>query len=38
MVFINIFYINGKLVLHVVNKATGFTAARFLKDISAKTT
>ena len=26
-VFINIFYINGKLVLYVINKAIGFTAA-----------
>jgi len=38
IVFVDIFYINGKPVLHVVNKAIGFTAARFLKDISAKTT
>jgi hypothetical protein len=37
-VFVNIFYINGKPVLHVVDKAIGFTAAQFLKDISAKTT
>ena len=37
-VFINIFYIDGKLVLHIINKAIGFTAARFLKDISVKTT
>jgi len=38
MVFVNIFYINGKLVLHIINKAIGFTTAQFLKDISAKTT
>jgi len=38
IVFINIFYINGKPVLYVINKAIGFTAARFLKDISVKTT
>ena len=27
IVFVNIFYINGKLVLYIINKATGFTAA-----------
>ena len=29
-------YIDGQPVLHVINKATGFQAARWLKDISAK--
>ena len=38
IVFINIFYINGKPVLYIVNKAIGFTTTRFLKDISIKTT
>ena len=37
-VFVDIFYIDGKPVLHVVDEATGFTVARFLKDISIKTT
>ena len=37
-VFVDIFYIDGKPVLCVVDEAIGFTAARFLKNISVKTT
>ena len=32
------FYLNNKLVLQAVNKATAFIAIRFLKDIFIKTT
>ena len=31
-------YLDGKPVLHVVDEATAFQAAKFLKDMSAKTT
>lgn len=37
-VLIDIMYLDGKPVLYVVDKATAFNAARFLKDISARTT
>ena len=36
-VFIDVFYLESKPVLHVVDEATSFTAARFLKDESART-
>jgi hypothetical protein len=36
-VVIDIMYIGSKPVLHVVDTATAFQAARFLKDISTKT-
>lgn len=35
-VIIDILYLEGKPVLHVVDSATSFNAARFLKDMSAK--
>jgi hypothetical protein len=31
-------YLDNKPVLHVVDETTAFQAAKFLKDISAKTT
>ena len=34
LVIINVIYLNGKPVLQVINSATVFRAARFLKDIS----
>jgi hypothetical protein len=37
-IVINVMYLNSKLVLYVVDKATVFQAAKFLKNISAKTT
>jgi hypothetical protein len=37
-IVINIIYLDSKPVLYVVDKATTFQAAKFLKDISAKTT
>jgi len=33
----DVFYLDGKPILHVVDEATAFTAARFLKDELAKT-
>lgn len=36
-VLVDILYLDSKPVLHVVDEATAFTAARFLKDESAKT-
>jgi hypothetical protein len=38
LIYVNVMYINSKPVLHVINKATRFSAARFLQDISTKTT
>jgi hypothetical protein len=35
-VIIDIMYLDGKPVLQVVDAATSFQAARFLKDMSAK--
>ena len=35
-IIINIIYINNKPILYVVNSATAFQAARFLKDMFAK--
>ena len=37
-VIINIIYLDGKLVLQVVDSLILFQAAKFLKDISVKTT
>jgi len=37
-VFIDVFYLDGQPVLQAVDEATSFTAARFLEDMSAKTT
>ena len=37
-VIINIIYLDGKLVLQVVDSLILFQAAKFLKDMSAKTT
>ena len=34
---VDVFYLDGKPVLHVVDEATSFMAARFLKDESART-
>ena len=36
-VIINILYLDGELVLQVVDLLTAFQAARFIKDMSAKT-
>ena len=38
LVIINVMYLNGKPVLQVVDSTTVFEAARFLKDMSARTT
>jgi hypothetical protein len=37
-IYVDIMYIDSMPVLHVIDEATRFTAARFLKDISAKHT
>jgi hypothetical protein len=37
-VIVNIFFINNKPVLHVIDKATRYQAGRWLNNISAKTT
>jgi hypothetical protein len=37
LIIINVMYLNGKPVLQVVDSATAFEAARFLKDMSAYT-
>ena len=37
LVVINVLYLKGKPVLQVVNSVTAFRAARFLKDMSART-
>ncbi|PMD55505.1 uncharacterized protein K444DRAFT_645699 [Hyaloscypha bicolor E] len=37
-IIVDVMYIDNKPVYHVVDKATAFQAARFLQDISAKTT
>ena len=37
-IYVDIMYIDSMPVLHVIDEATRFTAARFLKDISAKYT
>ncbi|KAH0425958.1 polyprotein [Colletotrichum camelliae] len=37
-VIVDIFYLDSKPVLHIIDAATGFQAARFMPDISAKTT
>lgn len=36
-IIVDVMYINGKPVLHVVDEATAFQAAKFLTDMSAKT-
>jgi hypothetical protein len=36
-VLIDVLYLNGKPVLQAVDEAIAFNAARFLKDMSAKT-
>jgi hypothetical protein len=38
LIYINVMYINSKPALHVINKATRFSAACFLQDILTKTT
>lgn len=38
MVIVDVMYLDGKPVLHVVDEATAFNAARFLPEISAKAT
>ena len=38
IVIINIIYLNSKLVLQIMDSLILFQAAKFLKDISAKTT
>jgi hypothetical protein len=35
---VNVMYINGKPILHAVNEATSFQAAKFLTNLQAKTT
>jgi hypothetical protein len=37
-IIVDVMYLDGKPVLHVVDEATAFQAAKFLKDMSAKTT
>ena len=37
-VIVDVLYLDGKPVLQAVDSTTAFTAARFLKDISARTT
>ena len=37
-IYVDIMYLDSKPVLHVIDEATRFAAARFLKDISAKHT
>ena len=37
-IYVDIFYIDNKPVLHIIDEATRFSAARFLRDISANTT
>ena len=37
-IYIDVMYINSKPALHVIDEATRFSAARFLRDISTKTT
>ena len=37
-IFVNIIYINGSPVLHVIDEATRFQAARWLRNISARHT
>jgi hypothetical protein len=37
-IIIDVMYLDSKPVLHVVDEATAFQAARFLRDMSAKTT
>src|SRR5438045_4003059 len=37
-IIIDIIYLEGRSVLHVVDESTSFQAARFLRDISVKTT
>jgi hypothetical protein len=36
-IIIDVMYLDGKPVLQVVDSATAFEAARFLKDMSART-
>ena len=38
IVIINVIYLDGKPVLQIVDSSTLFQAAKFLKDMSAKTT
>jgi hypothetical protein len=35
---VDVIYLDGKPVLYVVNEAIAFQAAKFLRDISAKST
>jgi len=37
-VIVDVMYLDSKPVLHVIDEATAFQAARFLRDMSAKTT
>lgn len=37
-IIVDVMYLNSKPILHVVDEATSFQAARFLKDMTAKTT
>ena len=37
-IIVNVMYLNSKRVLYIVDKATIFQAAKFLKNISTKTT
>jgi hypothetical protein len=37
-IIVDVMYLDGKPVLHIVDEATAFQAAKFLKDMSAKTT
>ena len=37
LVTINVIYLNGKPILQVINSTTTFKAARFLKDMLART-
>jgi hypothetical protein len=37
-IIVDVMYLDSRLVLHVVDKATAFQAARFLRNISAKAT
>ena len=36
-IYVDIFHLNGKPVLHVIDEATAFSAARFIRDLSTKT-
>jgi len=38
LIFVDIIYINGSPILYVIDEATRFQVAKWLKDISAKDT